>query len=386
MVNFPTRREVKEGESLMIGALWGALRVFRILAIVYAAWGAWVRRDDMARPDLALVILLVLAAWSAYMYVVPRRTLGIHLFEAVLTSAAIMATRWVDTPLAAQEGVTTIPGVFQAVPIASLALIGGWRAGLAVSLVMAAVMVAQVGRLDAEPVSNAGLLVMLGISLGYAADIARKEQAALRRALARQAEVAERDRLARIVHDGVLQALAFIHRRGMDLGGEAARLGVLAAQQEHQLRALAAGVPLPELEATVDGPVDLRAVLQVPATGMATLVSPPDPVDIDPIRAREVVAAVEAALDNVRKHAGEGARAWVLIDDLGADLVVTVRDNGVGVSEAVIDEAAARGRIGISSSILGRVEDLGGRATYVFGPGGGTTVEMWFPKEASIHD
>ncbi len=383
MVNFPTRREVKEGESLMIGALWGALRVFRILAVVYAAWGAWVRRDDMARPDLALMILLLLAAWSAYMYVVPRRTLGIHVFEAALTSAAIMATRWVDTPLAAQEGVTTIPGVFQAVPIAGIALIGGWRGGLAVALVMAGVMVAQVGRLDSEPVSNAGLLVMLGISLGYAADIARKEQTALRRALARQAEVAERDRLARIVHDGVLQALAFIHRRGMDLGGEAARLGVLAAQQEHQLRALASGVPLPELEATVDGPVDLRAVLQVPATGMATLVCPPDPVDIDPVRAREVVAAVEAALDNVRKHAGEGARAWVLIDDLGADLVVTVRDNGVGVSEAVIEEAAARGRIGISSSIQGRVEDLGGRATYIFGPGGGTTVEMWFPKEAS---
>ena len=102
--------------------------------------------------------------------------------------------------------------------------------------------------------SNAGLVVMMGTCLGYGADIARKEQDTLRLALAKQAEVAERDRLARIVHDGVLQALAFIHRRGLDIGGESARLGAMAAEQEQQLRALVIGMPLPDLEAAVDGP------------------------------------------------------------------------------------------------------------------------------------
>ena len=70
----------------------------------------------------------------------------------------------------------------------------------------------------------------------------------------------------------------------------------------------------------------------------------------------------------------------MLVDDLGADLVVTVRDNGVGVSQDALDAAAGHGRLGVSSSIRSRIEDLGGRATYVFGPGGGTTVEMWVPK------
>jgi len=377
----PTRREVREGDSLVIGALWGALRVYRLLAVVYAVWGAYARREDMARPDLVAIVLGLLALWSVYMYVSARRDLGIHLVEMVLVSAAILSTRWIDTPAAALEGVTTVPGVFQSVPVIGAALILGWRGGLVVSLIMTAVMILQVGRVDSEPVSNAGLLMMLGVCLGYGADVARKEQTALRRALAKQAEIAERDRLARTVHEGVLQALAFIHRRGLDLGGEAARLGELAAEQEMQLRALASGASLPELEATVDGPVDLRRSLQVPVTGMATLVAPHEPVDVDPRRAREIVAAVEAALDNVRRHAGEGARAWVLVDDLGADLVVTVRDNGVGVSQEELDAAAGRGRLGVSSSITSRVEDLGGRATYVFGPGGGTTVEMWLPKE-----
>ena len=180
----PTRREVREGESLLIGALWGALRVFRILAVVYAAWGAWVRRGDMAHPGAALIILALLALWAAYMYAVPRRTLGIHIIELILTSLTLLATRWVDTPLAAQEGVTTIPGVYQAVPISAIALIGGWRAGLVVAVIVTAVMVAQVGQIDSEPLSNAGLLIMLGVCIGYGADIARKEHAALRRALA----------------------------------------------------------------------------------------------------------------------------------------------------------------------------------------------------------
>ena len=43
---------------------------------------------------------------------------------------------------------------------------------------MTAVMILQVGRVDSEPVSNAGLLMMLGVCLGYGADVARKEQTA----------------------------------------------------------------------------------------------------------------------------------------------------------------------------------------------------------------
>lgn len=176
---------------------------------------------------------------------------------------------------------------------------------------------ARSGRLDAEPLSNAGLLILLGTCVGYAADVARKEQTALRGALQREAALAERDRLARTVHDGVLQALAFIHRRGMQLGGEAARLGGVASEQEQRLRAVVSGVPIGQLEATVDGPVDLCATLSATATGTATVVAPADPVLLDRGLADELAAAVDAALDNVRRPAGAGAKAWVLVDDSG---------------------------------------------------------------------
>jgi signal transduction histidine kinase len=376
----PPSTPATDDDSLVLNALWGALRVFRVLALVYALWSIWVRRADMARLDLALGVIGVLAVWTAYMYATRRRDLGVHLVEMVLASAAVMSTRWFDTPLSATTGDTTIPGVWQNVPVVAIALILGWRGGLIASLVITAVMIAQVGQFDSEPLSNAGLIVMLGTCLGFGADVARTEQAELRRVLAKQAEVAERDRLARVVHDGVLQALAFIHRRGRDIGGESARLGMIAAEQELRLRALVIGMPLPELEVAIAGPVDLRRALDAAVTDTATVVASADPVELDSAKAQEVVAAVEAALDNVRKHAGPQAHAWVLVDDLGADVVVTVRDDGPGVSQERIAEAARNGRLGVSSSIKGRIEDLGGRARYLTSPGGGTTVEMWIPK------
>ena len=62
----------------------------------------------------------------------------------------------------------------------------------------------------------------------------------------------ERERLARDIHDGVLQVLALVGRRGREAGGEAAELGRLAAEQELALRALIGAPPRRRSPATVD--------------------------------------------------------------------------------------------------------------------------------------
>ena len=56
----------------------------------------------------------------------------------------------------------------------------------------------------------------------------------------RESAAAERDRLGRSIHDGVLQVLALVQREGQDLGGHAGELAALAAQQEVALRSLLA--------------------------------------------------------------------------------------------------------------------------------------------------
>jgi signal transduction histidine kinase len=189
-----------------------------------------------------------------------------------------------------------------------------------------------------------------------------------------------RDRLARTVHVGVLQSLAYIHRRGRDLGGPAAELGTMAADQELLLRALVSGVPEQELDRQVAGPVDLRERLGRFAGSQVQLVPPGEPVLLPRRVADELGAAVACALDNVRRHAGEGARAWVLVEDEGTRVRVTVRDDGRGMDEGRLAAAEAGGRMGVASSIRGRVRDLGGRTAYRSVPGRGTTVEIEVPR------
>ena len=40
-------------------------------------------------------------------------------------------------------------------------------------------------------------------------------------------------------------------------------------------------------------------------------------------------------------HAGDDARAWVLLEDLGDEVAVSVRDEGPGIAEGRLDDAAA---------------------------------------------
>jgi signal transduction histidine kinase len=84
----------------------------------------------------------------------------------------------------------------------------------------------------------------------------------------------------------------------------------------------------------------------------------------------------------VRQHAGDGAQAWVLVEDEGDTVELTVRDNGTGMPPGRLDEAAADGRLGVSSSIRGRLRDCGGDAEWVVREGSGVTVRMRAPKNA----
>src|SRR5690606_13885968 len=76
---------------------------------------------------------------------------------------------------------------------------------------------------------------------GYMSRLAGDAQRRLQEAAERGAATRERERLARGIHDSVLQVLALVQRRGAEMGGEAAQLGRLAGEQEATLRALVAG-------------------------------------------------------------------------------------------------------------------------------------------------
>ena len=89
------------------------------------------------------------------------------------------------------------------------------------------------------------LVWVASIAIGYVVEVARASERTLARALEIEAATRERERLARDIHDGVLQVLAMVQRRGAVLGGEAAELGRMAGEQEVALRTLVSGGLVP---------------------------------------------------------------------------------------------------------------------------------------------
>ncbi|EWS99976.1 histidine kinase [Intrasporangium oryzae NRRL B-24470] len=368
-------------EHVVVRGLWRAVDVFRCLALCYAAWSVWLRNAEVAHLPGAILVLAVVAAWTVAQTVRPLRTVRAYAAELAIGCGAVLATRLVDHDWVITAGAKTIPSIWPTAAIVGFAILRGWRGGLAAAAVVAASSFVEVVHPTANTVSNSIFGLLLGGCIGYCVDLARSSHAAHAEAMRLAAARAERDRLARTVHDGVLQTLAFIHRRGTDLGGEAATLGAMAGEQERILRALVSEPDLAEVERAIGGETDLRSSLRHVASESVQLVTPADPIRLTHRVADELVSAVEAALDNVHRHAGDGARAWVLLDDDGAAVTVTVRDSGRGVPTGRLEEAAAEGRLGVASSIRGRLADLGGTAQVTAGPGGGTTVELRLPAK-----
>src|SRR5207247_5577831 len=194
----------------------------------------------------------------------------------------------------------------------------------------------------------------------------------------------ERERLARGIHDSVLQVLALVQRRGAEAGGEAAEIGRLAGEQEAALRALIAADAGPGGGVMERGDLDLRALLTREASASVSVVTPAGPVLLPGHEAQEEAAAVHAGRDNVRRHCGGTARAWVLVDDEGEAVTVTIRDDGPGSPPGRLALAAADGRLGVSQAICGRMRDLGGSARVTSTPGTGTEVRQRLPRPPAV--
>jgi signal transduction histidine kinase len=192
-----------------------------------------------------------------------------------------------------------------------------------------------------------------------------------------EAAAAERERLARPIHDGVLQVLAMVQREGSELGGAGGQLAALAGEQEVALRNLLSGAATAP---AAGSEADLRATLNGLASPTVEVAAPADPVMLRAAVATELFAAIQAALDNVRQHAGPGARTWIFLEDEDDGVRVTIRDDGAGFDTDRLRDAARSGRLGVEQSIRGRMRDLGGTTAIKSRPGSGAEVELWLPR------
>lgn len=369
-------------DGRVIVAFWSAIDLLRPLVWVYVAYQYSARLDEVAHPERGWAILALLGVWTAVGLARKPRTRLWFAAELAIGVGAILGSEWVDSRVVIEGGAPTVPGMWPAATVLAWAVLAGPLGGLIAAAIVAAADLVLIRTPSDFTFHNIVILLMVGALVGYCAVLARDGQRAAREAAELHARVQERERLARTVHDGVLQALSLVHRRGLEVGGETAELGRLAAEQERRLRELIR-VPMPALEMAAsengdDGDADLAALLTARAGESVTVVDPGRPVLMGSSRAAEIDAAVGAALDNVARHAGPGARAWVLLEELEDQVIVTVRDNGCGTTDERLRSAEAEGRLGVSSCIVGRMADIGGSARIETSPRG-TLVELTAP-------
>lgn len=192
----------------------------------------------------------------------------------------------------------------------------------------------------------------------------------------RAGQEAERARMLRTMHDSVLQSLEALlldaGRNDLPVRQRLDRLRAGVRRQTSDIRialrhdehAPGAGLAAP-LEALVE---------EFMARGLRVRLVTAE-LDADPpvLVAQALVGATHEALANVVKHA-QVQQAVVRVASTDGGVEVTVRDHGRGFD---LDRPA--GGFGIAESIVGRMRDVGGRATVWSAPDRGTRVIVWGP-------
>ena len=245
--------------------------------------------------------------------------------------------------------------------------------------------------LEVGPVLAAGLLMLLILELPLAWSMARglrkaarEREMLLRRAV--DASEGERRRIARDLHDGVVQRLAgtsmSLSAAALGGNGEQHRADVLnesaSAVREaiRELRSLIVkiapsglnGDNLPDALSDLAEP--LRALgVEVPLNA--------EPCRLDSDRAQLVFRVAQEALRNVARHA-QAKHVTVEVRSDGAGCRLTVSDDGKGFDPELGDISQRQGHLGLKL-LQTLAEDGNARLRVTSAPGKGSSIEMKLP-------
>jgi signal transduction histidine kinase len=332
-------------------------------------------------------VLALAAAWTVfttYAYAVPpRRRPPLLVADLLITMAVMTASVWVVGRTALEQGRPTLAVAWHVAPVIAWAVAGGRRWGIVAALAMGATDLAVRAHYDQAAFTGTVLMVLAAIAVGYLVGLAEVSQRRLERAIQIEATTRERERLARDIHDSVLQVLALVQRRGAGLDGEAGELARLAGEQEAALRSLVSGRRTQPVDEHAE--VDLMTLLEPYGSATVSVAAPAGAVRLPTRIATETAAAVAAALDNVARHCAPGTKVWVLVEDEPAAVTVSVRDDGCGIAPERLAQAEEQGRLGVAQSIRGRIADLRGTVRIHSAPGQGTEVEFVVPRVDKVN-
>jgi signal transduction histidine kinase len=360
------------------------------------------QRHDLATGwHAALAWLLVGLAGVVTMSLT---TLGVRRPAALLTPGPISIELAVAVALLICDGIVFRHGhigsnqssLAGAWPLAGVLTVGvaiGEWAGVASGVAMGFARFASVP-LNGVPVSSIRASVSLSILstfvlFGIAGAVSGYAVRLLRRADNEISRARAHEEVSRTLHDGVLQTLAVVERRASD-----PQLAAMAREQEQELRAylagfVGAGATSPETvrfgrprngsrrESIPAGQLEVRlrrdaARFEERFSARVDVVVAADLPALRSEVADALTGAVAEALTNAGKHGG-ASRVTIFVEPAERGVVFcSVRDNGSGFDAADTVEG-----LGMTGSIRGRVNGVGGRIEIDGAPGRGAEVRMW---------
>ncbi|MGH2807071.1 MAG: sensor histidine kinase [Actinomycetota bacterium] len=377
--------------------------VFRWVWLAWMSGLAASSADDLRLPALAWASIGAAGAWTAWLTATRHKwTQSALWFDLALCAWLVLASG-----LVVNEGevISGRPFFATGYPLsaplfwgAARGPLGGVSAALvlgvchALSRPLNGVPFASLEGKDVQNMVGAALnYVVAGVAVGIVSRVLARSGRAVAEATEklveereRAARLAEREKLARQIHDSVLQSLAFVHKRARELSSQpaipsadVAELSDIAGRQEEELRSLILRDP----EEAPQGTASLRHLLEASARevdGLNVGVTAVGPIWMPRGAAEELAAAVRQALENAARHS-QATRVTLFAEAEQDEVTVTIRDDGVGF-EYDEDRLARDGKAGILRSMKGRTEELGGRMTIDTRPGKGTEVEFKVPQ------
>ena len=204
----------------------------------------------------------------------------------------------------------------------------------------------------------------------------------------------ERERIAREMHDGLAQVLAYVNTKSQavdellaagrvaDARGNLAEMSAASRSVYVDVREaiLSLSTPVPPNRGVTAALEDYSALYAESSKLAVRFHASPEAVDaqLSAAAQAEVFSIAREALTNVRKHA-RANRVGLDIELQGDELVLRVEDNGVGFEAELLTIGPERWPHFGLAGMRERAESVGGRITWDSRPGAGTKVELHVP-------
>ena len=366
--------------AVAIGRVFTAACALAAIALIPTPSDSYIRLTSsvlVVYVGFASAILVALTLTPAQW---PSSALALHVIDVAVAGAVTFSTTGANSPFFLLFLFTLLAGAYR----------WGFAAALATACAAASIVLVQAavqGQADGL-IIRAAYFLLAGILIGY---LARSERQFRAEAVEAAAAV-ERRRIARELHDGVIQTVAGVAvqiaalkirlaEESPAIGEELDRMDAVLREEVQRLRDMMQQMRPLELDPDklVDALEDFVHRFQRETGIAARFVTQLDYVALPPRACREVARILQEALVNVRRHSG-AQNVSVRLSALNGDCCLSIDDDGCGfpfrgrLSHADLD-AARKGPMVINE----RVRLLGGALTIDSEPGRGARLEIAVP-------